>query len=115
MSQPIFFFEADRIKHEQNQLMKKLYNSMMESVSFEVSKIPISMALVVSHNRPSDAWTAIDGRVYNITKFLEYHPGGGVIMECIGKDGTQLFHAHSTHTEKAHKILEKFYIGDVER
>lgn len=32
------------------------------------------------------------GRVYNITPYLEYHPGGiPEIMRGVGKDGTDLF------------------------
>jgi hypothetical protein len=32
------------------------------------------------------------GKVYNITPYLAYHPGGSEIMEkCLGRDGTVLF------------------------
>lgn len=29
---------------------------------------------------PEDAWLAIRGRVYNITHYLPYHPGGNIMM-----------------------------------
>jgi cytochrome b involved in lipid metabolism len=39
-----------------------------------------------------DAWTAIQGKVYNITPYLKFHPGGVKdLMRCAGKDGTRLF------------------------
>lgn len=44
------------------------------------------------HNQRSDAWTSLQGRVYNITPYLEYHPGGvPELMRVAGRDGTDLF------------------------
>jgi cytochrome b involved in lipid metabolism len=28
------------------------------------------------HRTPEDAWTAIQGKVYNMTPYLSFHPGG---------------------------------------
>lgn len=39
-----------------------------------------------------DAWMALNGRVYNITPYAEYHPGGvPELMRGAGRDGTKLF------------------------
>ncbi|KAG2031497.1 cytochrome b5 [Suillus americanus] len=44
------------------------------------------------HNKKEDAWTAINGKVYNITPYLSYHPGGEKeLMRVAGRDGTKLF------------------------
>ncbi|KAG6369681.1 cytochrome b5 [Boletus reticuloceps] len=44
------------------------------------------------HNKKEDAWTAINGKVYNITPYLPYHPGGEKeLMRVAGRDGTKLF------------------------
>ena len=38
------------------------------------------------------AWTVFQGKVYNITPYVPYHPGGeGELMRAAGKDGTKLF------------------------
>ncbi|EMC94725.1 hypothetical protein BAUCODRAFT_73419 [Baudoinia panamericana UAMH 10762] len=38
------------------------------------------------------AWSSWQGKVYNITPYLPYHPGGeGQLMRAAGKDGEQLF------------------------
>jgi hypothetical protein len=51
------------------------------------------------HNKKEDAWTAINGKVYNFTPYLPYHPGGEKeLMRVAGRDGTKLFceiHIHS--------------------
>lgn len=39
-----------------------------------------------------DAWTVLSGKVYNITAYLPYHPGGvEETLKCAGRDGTKLF------------------------
>ncbi|KAF7278199.1 hypothetical protein GWI33_008693 [Rhynchophorus ferrugineus] len=44
------------------------------------------------HNTMTDAWTAIRGRVYNITEYLAFHPGGeDELMRGAGIDATGLF------------------------
>ena len=44
------------------------------------------------HNKPDDAWSAFNGKVYNITPYLRFHPGGEKeLMRCAGRDGTRLF------------------------
>jgi len=46
------------------------------------------------HNKPDDAWSAFSGKVYNITPYLPFHPGGErELMRVAGRDGTKLFAA----------------------
>lgn len=48
--------------------------------------------LITQHNKPNDAWSAFNGRVYNITPYLPFHPGGtDELMRVAGRDGTKLF------------------------
>jgi len=47
---------------------------------------------VAQHNRPHDGWIMLRGRVYNISPYLAYHPGGASIFKSVlGKDATILF------------------------
>jgi cytochrome b involved in lipid metabolism/ferredoxin-NADP reductase len=44
------------------------------------------------HCTPDDAWMCLRGRVYNITAYMKYHPGGvDELMRAAGADGTALF------------------------
>lgn len=40
----------------------------------------------------SDAWTVYQGKVYNITPYAPFHPGGrGELLRGAGKDSAKLF------------------------
>ena len=67
------------------------------------------------HNHRQDCWTVLKGRVYNITSYLRFHPGGiEEIMKCAGKDGTLLFmkyHAWVNYERMLENCLVGVYIG----
>lgn len=48
--------------------------------------------MLKEHNKKDDAWSAFNGKVYNITSYLPFHPGGEKeLMRVAGRDGTKLF------------------------
>ena len=65
---------------------------------------------VKKHNKKRDAWIIIDKKVYDITKWIDKHPGGDIILKWIGKDGTDQFNSiHPSYVKK--KILPTYFIG----
>ncbi|XP_044277621.1 cytochrome b5 reductase 4 isoform X2 [Varanus komodoensis] len=47
---------------------------------------------LAKHNTKDDCWICIRGLVYNVTPYMEYHPGGeDELMKAAGADGTDLF------------------------
>ena len=75
------------------------------------SKNEIGFAELCRHNAYDDLWLAIDGIVYDVTPFMDDHPGGGDIMlSAAGKDGTDDFEdvGHSPH---ARELLKRFKVG----
>ncbi|EJF64878.1 cytochrome b5 [Dichomitus squalens LYAD-421 SS1] len=56
----------------------------------------VTPSMLKEHRTREDAWSAFNGKVYNITHYLPYHPGGEKeLMRVAGRDGTKLF--ASTH------------------
>ncbi|KAF8730595.1 hypothetical protein AX14_005403 [Amanita brunnescens Koide BX004] len=52
----------------------------------------IPPSVLKQHNKRDDAWAAFNGKVYNITPYLSFHPGGEKeLMRVAGRDGTRLF------------------------
>lgn len=48
--------------------------------------------MLKEHKTKEDAWIALCGKVYNMTHYLAYHPGGEKeLMRAAGRDGTKLF------------------------
>lgn len=71
-----------------------------------------TMSQLATHTTASSCWTAIDGSVYDLTSWIQAHPGGSQpILGLCGKDGSSAFtRQHSTDT-KPHEMLATFKIG----
>ncbi|OUS47868.1 cytochrome b5 [Ostreococcus tauri] len=64
----------------------------------------ISLEELRRHNTRNDCWIGLRGRVYNLTAYVEYHPGGAAVLEqSFGTDATALF-------DKYHKWVNGEYI-----
>jgi len=52
----------------------------------------ISPMELKEHSDVHDGWCALKGKVYNVSPYLPYHPGGEAIMhKALGRDATALF------------------------
>ncbi len=72
----------------------------------------ISKKEVLLHNTPSDCWVIIFNDVYDLTPFVEKHPGGSrIILTRAGEDATSYFQTKHWGDEKIKKYLQKFLIG----
>nr|XP_048322594.1 cytochrome b5-like [Ziziphus jujuba var. spinosa] len=66
---------------------------------------------VAQHKSKKDCWFVINGRVLDVTKFLEEHPGGEeVLLESAGKDATKDFEDIG-HSKAAKHLLLKYQVG----
>ena len=67
---------------------------------------------VQSHSSAESCWSAIDGKVYDLTQWAAKHPGGEkAIHKICGTDGTDIFNGKHGNSEKILKLLPKFQIG----
>ncbi|KAL9253094.1 Cytochrome b5 isoform A-like protein [Drosera capensis] len=73
-----------------------------------------SMKEVSEHNSKRDCWVVIDGKVYDVSTYLNEHPGGDdVVLEVTGKDSIEEFE-DAGHSEEARELLETFFIGELD-
>ncbi|CAD6225243.1 unnamed protein product [Miscanthus lutarioriparius] len=52
---------------------------------------------VSTHNTRKDCWIIIKDKVYNVTSYVEEHPGGDAILNNAGDDSTEGFFGFVTH------------------
>ena len=72
---------------------------------------------VSRHDRADDAWVIVDGRVYDVTLFLDTHPGGiGVTESHLGTDISDVIRSEDVHkhTRTAFELMDKYRIGILE-
>jgi isopentenyl diphosphate isomerase/L-lactate dehydrogenase-like FMN-dependent dehydrogenase/predicted heme/steroid binding protein len=77
----------------------------------------ITLDEVEQHNKPDDLWIAVDGKVYDMTKYHKEHPGAtgpDIIIKNAGTDATQGF-MKAKHSPKAMGIRDGLLIGTLQR
>lgn len=69
---------------------------------------------IAEHNSPEDVWIVVDGKVYDVTKFVDEHPGGDeIILDLAGQDASEPF-TDIGHSEEALRILNTLCVGRVD-
>ncbi|XP_042336593.1 cytochrome b5 type B isoform X1 [Sceloporus undulatus] len=72
-----------------------------------------TLAEVAKRNTSKETWLVIHGRVYDVTRFLDEHPGGEeVLLEQAGRDATESFDDVG-HSMDAKEMLKQYLIGEV--
>jgi cytochrome b involved in lipid metabolism len=71
-----------------------------------------SMAQVAEHNTPNDCWSAVNGGVYDLTTWVDRHPGGpDQIIGLCGTDGSDKFNKKHGGGAPAETALALLKIG----
>ncbi|XP_011070917.1 cytochrome b5 [Sesamum indicum] len=67
------------------------------------------------HNTKDDCWVVIDGKVYDVSSYLDEHPGGDdVLLRATGKDATDEFE-DAGHSKTARELMEQYCIGELDQ
>lgn len=72
-----------------------------------------SRAQVATHDQPDDAWIIVGDKVYNITSYIDDHPGGSAILNNLGADNTKAVLEGPQHPESVRDILAMHHIGQL--
>lgn len=65
------------------------------------------------HNDKNSLWVLIHHGIYDLTKFVEEHPGGEeVLLEQAGKDATEAFEDVG-HSTDARELMNQYKIGEL--
>ncbi|TVY76165.1 Ceramide very long chain fatty acid hydroxylase SCS7 [Lachnellula suecica] len=71
---------------------------------------------VAAHNNAESCFVTMGTRVFDVTDFVDSHPGGGeLVLEYGGKDVTDILkdEVSHTHSEAAYEVMEDSFVGFV--
>jgi 4-hydroxysphinganine ceramide fatty acyl 2-hydroxylase len=71
---------------------------------------------VAAHRTQGNCWLSRHGKVYNVSKFINDHPGGDdIILKYAGKDVAGVMAGKDgerhEHSDAAYEMLEEYQIG----
>ncbi|KAJ5899577.1 hypothetical protein N7495_004321 [Penicillium taxi] len=70
---------------------------------------------VSAHASKKDLYMVIHDKVYDVTSFVDEHPGGEeVLMDVAGVDGTEAFEDVG-HSDEAREILDGLFVASLKR
>lgn len=73
----------------------------------------VTLAEVKEHNTRDSVWFVIHNKVYDVTKFMDEHPGGEeVLLEQAGKDASEIFEDVS-HSADAKDLMKNYLVGEL--
>lgn len=107
--------EKARLQMKKVRLAEKL-NKIKYGNNLDQNLPSISRAQIEKANNEGKALVVIAGKVYDVTEFVDVHPGGReTIMKRRGEDVTTLFHGDTgtdhIHTDFAINMLPRYIIG----
>ena len=70
-------------------------------------------AEVKTHNTKGSAWMVVHNKVYDVTSFMQEHPGGEeVLLDVLGVDASESFEDVG-HSNDARDLLKDYLLGDL--
>jgi cytochrome b involved in lipid metabolism len=101
-----------------------LVSNTINQIQSSDKSIILNVEEITKHNKKSDCWMLINGKVYNITSYFGSHPGGNSKMTATcGIDATDAYMTQnpnatssggrSAHSSNAINLLTKYYVGDL--
>ena len=106
----------DRVKSSDSKRLSDLPKQDQALVDQNLSAgvIKLSNSEVKKHNSGGDCWSIVSGKVYNLTSFVQQHPGGIELISSIcGIDGTAAFSSQHGSSAKPNNVLAGLLLGSL--
>jgi hypothetical protein len=86
------------------------------SASASATTAGFTMAQVKANNSAKSCWAVVDDYVYDLTKWINSHPGGpGAIVSLCGTDATTSFKAQHQNQAKPAVRLDSYKLGPLQK
>ncbi|KAJ1432238.1 cytochrome b5-like heme/steroid binding domain-containing protein [Ochromonadaceae sp. CCMP2298] len=73
---------------------------------------PVDASEVAKHSTSEDCWIIVDSKIYDISGYIDDHPGGDSILKNAGGDSSEGVHGPQ-HPPSMWDVLRLYYIGDL--
>jgi cytochrome b involved in lipid metabolism len=97
-----------------------LYRYNNQPVSIENTTVPstgkITLAQLQANKNNISCWSSVQGKVYDLTKYVSKHPGGAELFNGCGKEIDSLFPKHPGgrfDSDSNLKKIQEYYIGEL--
>lgn len=89
-------------------------NTTAGAPAVDVTASPYTMKAVATHSGAASCWSAVNGKVYDLTSWISQHPGGAErILSICGKDGSAAFNDQHGGQRRPENELAGFLLGDL--
>lgn len=89
-------------------------NGMVGGDAAPVAVATFTFAQIAEHATATSCWSAVNGSVYDLTKWIPLHPGGEAKIKAMcGKDGSAAFTGKHGGQEKPEAVLATYKIGEL--
>ncbi|KAF8592720.1 cytochrome b5 [Ramaria rubella] len=88
---------------------------MSQSTPVQNDAKEVSYELLKEHTKKENLYLLVDNKVYDVSKFIDEHPGGDEVMLAeAGKDATEAFEDVG-HSDEARDLLPGLFVGNFEK
>lgn len=87
-------------------------NNNKETTIPKIDTTGLTLEEIAKHNSVNDCYLIVSGAVYDVTSYINQHPGGvkNITSRC-GSEASSIFSA--IHSNFAWNLLKNFYVSDV--
>ena len=106
----------DRIKASDSKRLSDLpeQDQVLVDQNLSAGVIKLSISEVEKHNSRDDCWSIVSGKVYNLTSYVQQHPGGIELISSIcGIDGSAAFSNQHGSSAKPNNVLTGLLLGSL--
>ena len=124
MTAGLVFYQNRKDTQVNNSNTNSVVTNTIKNITSSGKSLTLDMKEVAKHNKQTDCWMVISGKVYDITSFFGSHPGGnGTMVSSCGKDATDAYmtkdpnatssSSRSAHSSRAKGMLANYFVGDL--
>jgi len=106
----ILWFTSKSDNSSKKKVLRKKASSGIDRSKY--AHLTLTEAEVAKHCTRADGWLIVDNRVFDVTSYIDVHPGGDSILKWLGQDASRPFKGDQ-HPESTKDVIEEFYIGDL--